>query len=637
MRMLLLLVFLLPTLCIAQKYTAVSIPTRDGKALAADLYSADTTVRRPTILIQTPYDKNRYRTLADLGLSGGSLPYDSVHYNYVILDWRGFHGSAAAAQAGYDRGLDGYDAVEWIAAQSWSDGKVGTWGGSALGAIQFMTAKQHPPHLVCSVPMIKDFKTKYSDNYYGGVFRREHVETVEKLGLTSVALVLAHPTNDLTWQILEGGSDNAEEFRTPMLLVSGWFDHYPDDILRAFNDLRQRSDPSVRGEHRLIMGPWLHSEIDFAKQGELEYPNAVGIANDAALRFFDFWLRGVNNTWRSQPVMRYYQMGENEWRTTDAWSNVAIGIDTLYPAAGGMLASTAEGVGQVDSFTYDPRDPSPAVGGSRFYFPGSVAPPSQGPKDQAPDVESRSDLLVYTTPEMTTPVMIDGAVKVELQFSSDRYDTDVSVRLCDVYPDGRSMLITQAIRRLRFRAGYRPADTMALTPGEVVPVTVELQNTAITILPGHRLRIDVASSCWPHFDLNPNTGGPLYQEGGDTLVAVNRVYRGGASPSRVLIPIGAGSSKVPGSVESEGLSIDIIPNPVGARGIVRLRSDRRGSYALEFSTITGASTGIRIEGAMEAGEKTITLDMTGLAPGLYLLHGTLAGKRVSAEVRAGGW
>ncbi len=636
MRLLLLLTLLLPRICWSQRYTPVSIPTRDGKTLAADLYASDTTVKRPAILIQTPYNKNVYRTLADLGLSGGSLPYDSSHYNYVILDWRGFYGSSAAAKSGYDRGLDGYDAVEWIAAQGWCDGKVGTWGGSALGAIQFMTARQHPPHLVCSVPMIKDFKTKYSDNYYGGVFRREHVETVEKLGLTSVAVVLAHPTNDVTWQFVEAGSDDAEDFTVPMLLVSGWFDHYPDDILRAFRDLRERSDPAVREEHRLIMGPWLHSGIDVAKQGELEFPNAVGIANDAALRFFDFWLRGVNNTWRNQPVVTYYQMGENVWKTTNDWSSVATSVDTLYLAADRTMSRTPDGVSRADSFRYDPRDPSPSVGGSRFYFPGSVVPPSQGPMDQRPDVESRSDLLVYSTPVLSEPMAIDGPVKVELQFSSNRYDTDASVRLCDVYPDGRSMLITQAIRRLRFRSGYRPADTLALNPDQVVPVTIELQNTAITILPGHRLRLDVASSCWPHFDLNPNTGGPLYLEGGDTVVAVNHVLTGGASPSRVLIPIGVQSSGATASTAVRQPTIEVLPNPFGKSCTIRIESDRSGLVTLDLTTITGGATGIRIKGGVERGSQSMLLETGGLPPGLYMLHGAVSGRAVSLGVLVGG-
>jgi len=633
MRTLLALLAFIPAVTVSQEYVPVSIPTRDGKSLAADLYSGDTTVRRPTILIQTPYNKNRYRVAVDLGLSGGALPYDSAHYNYVIVDWRGFHGSTDAAIPGYDRGLDGYDAVEWIAVQPWSDGKIGTWGGSALGAIQFQTARHHPPHLVCAVPMIKDFKTKYEDNYYGGVFRREHVETVAQLGLTNVDIVLEHPTNDITWQLLEAASDHPEEYTVPMLLVSGWFDHFPDDVLRAFDDLRTRSATQVRNDHRLIMGPWLHAEVDAARQGELSFSNAVGVANDAALRFFDFWLRNANNTWRSQPVVYYYQMGENKWRSADAWEDVAVRLDTLYLAAGGVLASTVPHVDGVDSYRYDPRDPSPAVGGSRFYFPGSVIPPSQGPKDQGPLVESRSDLLIYTTEVLASPLVIDGGVTVALACSSDRYDTDVSVRLCDVYPDGRSMLITQGIRRLRFRNGSRPSDTASVPSGQTVWATVALQNTAITIPPGHRLRIDVASSCWPHFDLNPNTGGPLYQAGGDTLVAMNSIHHGPSYPSRVVLPIGSGSSSVHDALFTRA-SMSIVPQPLSHTGRVRVVGNRSGAYRLVIMTIYGEETGVSLAGTVgDHDASDITIDVASLGVGIYIVSGTIAGSPVMSMMR----
>jgi putative CocE/NonD family hydrolase len=195
-------------LCISQGtariYYPITIPMRDGKSLAADLYTSDSNMAKPVILVQTPYNKDLYRLAINLPpQAGGTFPYDSLHYNYVILDWRGFYGSKSATVAGYDRGLDGYDAVEWIAAQRWCDGKVGTWGGSALGAIQFMTAKPHPPHLVGCVPLIKDYKTTYGDFYYGGDYRREHVTTLQALGLTDTTLILAHPTNDLLWQATE--------------------------------------------------------------------------------------------------------------------------------------------------------------------------------------------------------------------------------------------------------------------------------------------------------------------------------------------------------------------------------------------------------------------------------------------------
>lgn len=253
--------------CISQtasKFYPIDIPVRDGKTLAADLYSIDTTMTKPVILIQTPYNKNYYRLAVYIPpqAGGAAFPYDSVSYNYVILDWRGFYGSKNADVPNYDRGLDGYDAIEWIANQKWCNGKIGTWGPSALGVIQYQSAKHHPPHLVCSVPLVKDFKTKYSDYYYGGDFRKEHVESLMKLGFfASTDIITNHPDEDLTWSFIEKNSDYPDSISVPMLLISGWFDHFPDDVIRSFDDLRKRSDTKVRLQHKLMIGPWLHTAI----------------------------------------------------------------------------------------------------------------------------------------------------------------------------------------------------------------------------------------------------------------------------------------------------------------------------------------------------------------------------------------
>jgi len=335
-------------------YLPLTIPTRDQKFLAADLYALDTTKALPVILIQTPYNKNFYRSRVGQPLTGGSsLPYDSLHYNYVVLDWRGRFGSKDADVPGYDRGLDGYDAVEWIARQKWSNGKVGTWGGSALGQIQYQTARHHPPHLVCAAPMIKDFKTKYSDYFYGGVFRKEHVESLAKLGFLSVSTILDHPTNNLVWRIVENNSNYPDEIAVPMLLISGWYDHFPDDVIRAFYDLRTKSALAVRQQHKLIMGPWLHTEVGKAEQGQLTYPNAVGVADSAALRFFDFYLRGIQNGYERDPIIRYYQMGINDWRATGDWFALSSTSASFYLQPGGLLAATKPaGNAPPDSFRF---------------------------------------------------------------------------------------------------------------------------------------------------------------------------------------------------------------------------------------------------------------------------------------------
>ncbi|PLX23987.1 MAG: hypothetical protein C0600_13835, partial [Ignavibacteria bacterium] len=298
-RVLILLLFIILSTTMLQAqlpFVDTTITVRDGKALAASLYHNGATGSKPVILVQTPYNKAVYNLTLNIN-NGGVFPLDTARYSYVFVDWRGFYASKDAAVQGYDRGLDGYDIVEWIAAQPWCNGKVATYGGSALGMIQFMTARHHPPHLVCAMPMIIDYRSEYSDYYYGGVLRREHVETLERLGFTTVSLITSQPVENIFWRSVRLANDYPEDIEVPLLMVSGWFDHYPTAVLRAFRDLRERSGASVRERHKLIMGPWLHSLVDKTKQGELEYPGAENIARQAALEFFDYHLNGAKNGW----------------------------------------------------------------------------------------------------------------------------------------------------------------------------------------------------------------------------------------------------------------------------------------------------------------------------------------------------
>ena len=604
------------------RYIPLSIPVRDGKTLAADLYCIDTTVAKPVILIQTPYNKNYYRTRVGLPQAGGSpFPYDSVRYNYVTVDWRGFYGSLAASVQGYDRGLDGYDICEWVASQGWCNGRVGTWGGSALGLIQFQTMKHRPPHLVCAVPMMKDYKNKYSDSYYGGVLRREHVESLEGLGFTPVSTITAHPQKDAFWNLTEFATDYPESVAVPVLMVSGWFDHFPEDVIRAFRDLRARSHSAVRDAHRLILGPWLHGEMGNAQQGQLSYSNAAGEPDAAAMAFFDYYLSGLQNAYPDRPMIKYYQMGVEEWRSTTDWSMVAGRTDTLFFALGsqkgGVLSSVRPVEGDIHgvNITYDPRNPSPAMGGSRFN-PFSPSIPT-GPWDQRDSVLSRSDALVFSTEPLTTPMTIAGPVRVALFVSSNRTDTDVSIRLCDVYPDGRSMLMTQGIRRMRFRDSYSTQQLM--TPGVRYWVTVELSSLALTLLPGHRLSVIVSSSDYPHFDINLNNGGPMYVTG-DTLVAGNTIGTLGTGASYALIPTPAtvGVAPTPAGIPEAFWLGQNYPNPFNPSTMIPFALAERGEVLMTVHDLLGRDVRTLVRGVMEAGEHRMEFRADGLATGVYL-------------------
>ncbi len=510
-------------------YIPVSIMMRDGKHLAADIYTIDTLTSKPTILIQTPYNKNWYHLI--IGLQESQVPFDSINYNYLVADWRGFYSSGSADSIGYDRGLDGYDLVEWIAAQGWSNGKVGTWGASALGIIQFMTAKHQPPHLTCCVPIIADAKTAYTDYYYGGNYLKELTVMRDSLGFTPENIILEHYKYDIFWTLAELLTNYPDSIGVPMLLVTGWYDHNDDAPLNMFYALRESSEPSVRDKHKFMVGPWTHSGVGRLEQGELTYPNGVDSLRGISFRIFDHYLLELNNGYETEPVIRYYMLGENEWRTTDDWYTVSDHTDTLYFLENGILSNDPPGTTNTpDSFYYDPINPCPSIGGNRFNpFNSSVI---VGPRDQRDSVESRSDVLLYSTPILSEPLTITGNSQVKLSVSSNCEDTDFSVRLTDVYPDGLSMLICGGIRRMRFRNSLSTEELMV--PGNIYEATIELKNIAYTFLPGHQLRIIISSSDYPIFHANLNNGDSLYVPG-DTAIALNKVYHSPDTPSMLIL------------------------------------------------------------------------------------------------------
>lgn len=535
-----LFLFLLITSNIAlSQFKEIHIPTRvvnpEKKYLKAEFVSWDSSTAKPVILVQTPYNKELYKyfRLQKLSAGGLNLFFDTLYYHYVIMDWRGFYANKSADSIGYDRGLDGYDAIEWIAEQKWCNGKVGTFGGSALGQIQFQTARHQPPHLVCAVPMIKDYKMQYEEYYTGGVLRREHTESREKLGFIPLSLIIEHPLHDVFWKYIENQYSFADEFKVPMLMVSGWFDHYPAGIMRAFNDIRTLSDKSVRNQHKLIMGPWTHGEVDDLQQGVLSYQLAEGRAIERVRYFFEYYMLGAKNGYPLFPPIHYYQLGEDEWKNVDNWDNIASKHDTLYLTKDGNLSKEKpfESTEMNDTIFYDPRNPSPSIGGSRFNPFDKTIP--IGPQDIRETIENSNEALVFSKPVIENPLVINGKIRAKLSFSSDKMDTDFALRLCDVYPDGRSIIMTQSIKRARLRDSYEKENL--LTTNEIYEIGIELEDIALTIMPGHSLRFVITSSNYPMYDINPNSGGKMYSPG-DTFNAKNVIYFSKEHPSYVIIP-----------------------------------------------------------------------------------------------------
>lgn len=527
------------------KADTVSVPMRDGTLLATTVYQPIGLLYPPpnaTVLVRTPYGRGGLEQIAQaLTLAG---------FACVCQDARGTGDSGGECRVFFDDGWgldetgehwDGYDTVEWVAAQSWSEDKVGMFGFSALGIAANLAAGALPPHLECTAVYVAASDIYQDAAHQGGGFRAALVE-----GWLSG--VNAHPDVLATTIARENYGPEWQDasvvgrhplINTPTYHLGGWYDIFLQGTINHFTGLQANGDGLARGNQKLIIGPWTHSGQAGTQQGELNYPSNSVVNDDElfyAIDWFDYWLKDGDPDAYNLPAVRYYVMGAagesgapgNEWREAETWPPSATPVQ-LY------LAPTGELVGQppdlpVSSreFVYDPHNPAPTVGGSNLELPA-------GPYDQR-SVEARPDVLVYTTEPLTEPLEFVGAVDCHLTCQSTTVDTDWTVKLCDVYPDGRSMLIADGITRARYRNSLETAE--AVTPGEVHSVTVSLWSTAMVINTGHRLRISVSSSNATRFDPNPNTGEPLRQNT-FTQTATNTVHCGGTHLSWLELPVTA--------------------------------------------------------------------------------------------------
>jgi putative CocE/NonD family hydrolase len=336
----------------------------------------------------------------------------------------------------------------------------------------------------------------------------------------------------------------------------------------------------------------------------------------------DFYLRNENNGYENEPKIRYYQMGEDMWRYTDDWYGLSDQADTLYLDSGGVLSTNPPAISAPDTFLYDPRDPSPSIGGIRFDpFNLSLI---VGPRDQRDSVESRDDALVYSTPVLSDTVAVAGDISCELHVSSDRLDTDFSVRITDVYPDGRSMLITEGIHRMRFRNSVTYEELMV--PGDTYFVAIEMHNTAYTFLPGHRIRAIISSSDYPIFDNNLNNGDSLYVPG-DTLVATNTVFHDANNRSRiVLATLSSSGSAEDGFRDGTNYGLRAMSSLCSRNTILQFSLAERAFTSLKVFNICGEVVQTLQSGYLNAGEHSLLFDGTGLPNGLYFCRLAIDGK-----------
>ncbi len=582
-------------------------PTSNGDSLEVDVYLPNNTGSFPVILIQTPYGKFSFRNGMPLGIRRN---LSTSNYAFVILDWRGRFANLSKFDASVTTGEDGYDLVEWIATQTWSTGKIGTWGPSALGNVQFETAKKQPPHLTCAVPQVCSPQFFYNDYYAGGSARVAYLEQLDGLGFGVSSTVIAHPYYDFLWSAAEASTVYPDSIKIPMLLTGGWYDHNTDGMLFQFDTCTKNSILPTGTKHHLLMGPWVHggsgaAYVGSAIQGQLTYNNAEGISDSVALEFFDYHLRSINNGWDSKPAVMYYQMGDDQWLEDSEWP-VSYTTPTNYYLHGDGSLKTTQSTTDSLSFSYNPNNPSPTIGGATL-----STSLDQGPYDQVPLVESRSDLITFETSTLTQDLKVKGKIGVNFYISSDKKDTDVAIRVTDVYPDGRSMLLMDGIQRMRFRNGYRVSDTAFMIPGTVYPVSIAIPNTAITFKAGHKLRIVVTSSNYPMYNRNMNNGGVMYP--GSNLDSVlnpqtstNTIHVGATYSSHLVLPVDNTNTSIS---EIDLFKVEVFPNP--SNDVINIKSEEIVNQVTVFS-LSGKQL-------FRTNQNTNQINLTGFKSGIYFL------------------
>jgi putative CocE/NonD family hydrolase len=457
-------------------------------------------------------------------------------------------------------GEDGYDSVEWVAAQSWCNGKVAMDGGSYLGTAQWLAAREQPPHLQCIMPSVPAGDWFNEIPFVGGALQvdwafswlgsmaglefgfeaagdrnlerfRPLIEAEQVLGakLPLYRDILAHPPMDAFWNRLQWSAEDFTRVRVPVFTVTGWFDGDQAGTLRYWRGIEERTAPS-QNTH-LTIGPWRHPECYLGAEANLGAMNfgAESVLPMRQLRL-DFLRRHVlkDETRPLQPRVRLFITGSCRWREFDRYPPAPAQVRAWFLCADGAANSSQGGgalndeapYGAADRFCYDPLDPVPY---------------RQGAEDHG-EIERRADVLVYSSRELEEPITVIGPVELVLHAASDALDTDFTAKLLDLYPDGRAVSLTHfgGILRARYRWGFERPEL--LVPGRPFELRIRLSHVGHTFLPAHRIRLEVSSSCFPLAEPNTNTGADFAT---DTLhrKAQQTVLHDAAHPSRLLLPV----------------------------------------------------------------------------------------------------
>ncbi|HEY9128019.1 MAG TPA: CocE/NonD family hydrolase [Acidobacteriaceae bacterium] len=558
--------------------TNVTMKTRDGVTLRADIYSPAAEGKYPVLLQRTPYNKDGSADFAMQAVAHG--------YIVVIQDVRGRYASDGDWYPFKNEMNDGYDTIEWVAGLPGSNGKVGMFGGSYVGATQMLAAVMHPPHLAAICPVVT--ASNYHENwtYQGGAFeqwfneswttglaqdtlnrkiRKEAkpdqgemvlplteypvIQSKMQTGSVETAHELApyfadwakHPEYDDYWKQW-AIAERYGQIQVPALTIAAWYDIFQGGSLLNYQGLRDHAgNDAARKGQKLLVTIGGHAGGG-RKIGAVDFGPAAAEYDEHALtlEWYDYILQGKQNEFATDKRVKLFVLGENKWRWEDDWP-LKRALETKFylhsdgkangDAGKGSLSANAPQKEAADSFVYDPAKPVPTVGGPLCCgaYRGKL-----GPEDQS-EVEKRDDVLVYSTAPLEEDTEVTGQVKLTLFAKSSAVDTDFTGKLVDVGPDGFARNVAEGILRARYRESTQGSAKL-LKPGEIYRYEIDLWSTSNVFLKGHTIRLEVSSSNFPRFDRNLNTG---KNAGASTAMvkAANSIYHDSEHASVLLLPV----------------------------------------------------------------------------------------------------
>ncbi len=585
----------------------VMMPMRDGVRLATDIYRPKTDKKVPIIFSRTPYNFNSWGD-GEERTRTAQRAYEVVKrgYAYVVQNERGRYFSEGEWDILGVPLTDGYDAFSWMKDQSWSNGKIGTYGCSSTAEWQMaVAALDHPSHAamvpqgfgagVGTVGGIMEQGNWYRGGaeqllFFSWLYGVEHDKFKPRIpeGATQEDLIrisrfydlapenppidmsaaLSHlpiqdilknvngkkevfdkmvrrKPNDQQW--FEGGLyHDTMEINIPSFWFASWYDVSITPNLTLFNHVRTNAkDAEVRDNQYLVIAPTLHCAYTRATENTIVGERSVGDArlnyDEQIYQWWDLWLKGESNDFKEKtPRVQFYTMGSNKWQAADQWPPADTKMTTYYLNSGGT-ANTLNGSGLLskkkpskdlpDSFVYDPMNPVSSLGGNVCCTGNAI---KGGAYDQQQQEKERDDILVYTSEVLTTGVEVSGFIEATLYVSSDVKDTDFTIKIIDVLPDGKAYNLDETIQRVRYREGYDKE--VFMEEGQVYKVDLTPMSTSNYFKKGHRIRIEISSSNFPRFARNLNTGGNNYDES-EGVIANNKVHHSKKYPSQIRLPI----------------------------------------------------------------------------------------------------